>query len=137
MAGTRAAWHLDAAFSPVLAGAPGLGRRPAGARGSAGQATRVAAPRAAPRLQAFAHPREVADTVKAIGAYHRGARRAGDDRGVAYLETVLRRRARYIRGGGSSPSWSRILELAGQAPLPPLPSRPLPGSAPPRVPLLD
>jgi hypothetical protein len=74
------------------------------------------------------------DLARAIGAYHRGARRAGDNRGLAYVETVLRRRSRYIRGGGSSPSWSRILELARQAPLP---SRPLPGNAPLRPPLLD
>lgn len=68
------------------------------------------------------------DLARAIGAYHRGARRAEDERGLEYLEIVLRRRSRYIRGGGSSPSWSRILELAQHAPPPgPLPARPLPG----------
>jgi hypothetical protein len=68
------------------------------------------------------------DLARAIAAYHRGARQAGDERGTEYLETVLRRRGRYVRGGGSSPSWSRILELAPQAAPPgPIPSRPLPG----------
>jgi hypothetical protein len=45
----------------------------------------------------------------AVGAYHRGVRRASDAAGVAYADAVRRRLERYVRGDGSSPSWRYLL----------------------------
>jgi hypothetical protein len=82
------------------------------------------------------------DLEMAVRAYHRGVPRALDREEVAesYLQTVLRRRRRYIRNQGDSPSWSHLWhrdrELIGDAwpwlrarrdrSRPLLPSHPLP-----------
>ena len=49
----------------------------------------------------------------AIRAYHRGHDNALDARGDAYVTRVLATRARYVRDGGRSPSWTYLMKAAG------------------------
>ena len=48
----------------------------------------------------------------AVGAYNRGITRAQDELGTAYLETVPRRRTRFIRNQGSPPAWNYVWQRA-------------------------
>ena len=48
----------------------------------------------------------------AVGAYNRGITRAHDELGTAYLETVRRRRTRFIRNQGSPPAWNYVWRRA-------------------------
>jgi hypothetical protein len=48
----------------------------------------------------------------AVGAYNRGISRAQDELGTLYLETVRRRRTRFIRNEGSPVAWSYVWRRA-------------------------
>ena len=48
----------------------------------------------------------------AVGAYNRGIARADDALGIAYLETVRRRRTRFIRNQNSPPAWDYVWRRA-------------------------
>ena len=48
----------------------------------------------------------------AVGAYNRGITHAQDELGTRYLETVRRRRTRFIRNQGSPPAWSYVWRRA-------------------------
>lgn len=52
------------------------------------------------------------DLATAIRAYHRGGPSARAGEGQEYLDAVRRRRSRYLRPGGHSPTWEYLRRLA-------------------------
>ena len=57
------------------------------------------------------------DIELAIRAYHRGMENALDERGDAYLARVLATRARYMRNGERSSSWTYLMSASGTRPM--------------------